>query len=203
MFAQLAAGVSALGLRLSEDRQRLLIRYLRLLEKWNRAFNLTSIHDLPQMVTHHLLDSLSVLPFVEGERLLDVGSGAGLPGVALAVAQPELRCVLLDSRGKKTRFLTQAVIELKLANVEVVQARVEQYRPEVRFDTIVTRAFSDLWEFRAGAGPLLAEGGRLLAMKGVWPAVELEALRAEGIPFEVYRLRIPHLDAERHLVVIR
>jgi 16S rRNA (guanine527-N7)-methyltransferase len=173
-----------------------------LLEKWNRSFNLTAVEGTATMVSHHLLDSLSILPFISGDYLLDVGSGAGLPGLPLAVACPQARVVLLDSNGKKTRFMQQAVLELKLPNVSVVKSRIEEYRPERAFDTVISRAFSSLLEFvrvsRAACGPQT----RLLAMKGLYPGEELEGLAGTGYSAEITRLNVPGLAAERHLVLI-
>ncbi|MGQ0656932.1 MAG: 16S rRNA (guanine(527)-N(7))-methyltransferase RsmG [Chromatiales bacterium] len=197
----LSAGATALGLALETDRLCLLLDYVDLLQKWNRVYNLTAIRAPREMVTHHLLDSLAVLPYVEGSRLLDVGSGAGLPGLVLAVARDDLHCTLLDSRGKKTRFLTQAVIELKLANVEVVHSRVEEYRPGALFDCIISRAFSDLSAFVEVAAPMLGPRGRLLAMKGAKPGEKTKAL-ASGLVARTQRLVIPGVEAERHLVII-
>ena len=201
LLEELAAGVAALGISIPEGQQRTLIQYLQLLAKWNRTYNLTAIREPAQMVTHHLLDSLAVLPYVKGPRLLDVGSGAGLPGLVLAIADSQLHCVLLDSRGKKTRFLTQAVVELKLSNVKVIQARVESYQPEHAFDTIVSRACASLAAFEAATSRLLVPGGRLLAMKGTHPGAEIDALQHPERTI-VHRLAVPGLNAERHLVVI-
>jgi 16S rRNA (guanine527-N7)-methyltransferase len=200
----LAAGIKALGLILDAPRLRLLLEYLRLLTKWNQTYNLTAIHDPWAMVTQHLLDCLAMLPYVpekQNARLLDVGSGAGLPGMVLAIARSDLHCALLDSNGKKTRFLTQAKIELKLPNVEVVQARAEEYRAAQPFDCIVSRAVGTLVELVAQTRHLLASGGQWLAMKGARPEAELAALPS-GFHATVHRLQIPGLKAERHLVVI-
>lgn len=196
----LSEGLSALKLTLTTEQQRQLLAYVALLEKWNRSFNLTSVEGAAAMVTQHLLDSLSVLPFIQGESVLDVGSGAGLPGLPLAVAQPERHFTLLDSNGKKTRFMQQAMLELKLANIAVVKSRIEEYRPERAFDTVISRAFSSLVEFvqasRAACGPRT----RLLAMKGLYPDGELEELSGTGYRADVTRLEVPGLAAERHLV---
>ncbi len=196
---QLNAGAAALGVALSATQGRILLQYLDLLVKWNKTYNLTGLREAAQMVTQHLLDSLAVLPYVKGSRLLDVGSGAGLPGIVLAVAQPRLHCTLLDSRGKKTRFLTQTRIELNLENVEVVQSRLENYVPAHAFDTIVSRAFARLAEFADLTRGLLAADGRLLAMKGSDEA-ELEESRLNG--GSVYPIDVPGLDKQRHLVVM-
>jgi 16S rRNA (guanine527-N7)-methyltransferase len=199
---ELGRASAALGLLLADTQVATLERYLDLLEKWNRVYNLTAIRERSRMVTHHLLDSLAVLPHVRGPRVLDVGSGAGLPGIPLAVASPALHVTLLESNHKKSAFLTQAVAELQLANVQVVMERVESWQPEARFDTIVSRAFAELGEFASLAGRLLAPQGVLAAMKGVHPFEEIERLPQGYRVQQVVRLRVPGLDAERHLVLM-
>jgi 16S rRNA (guanine527-N7)-methyltransferase len=198
----LRRGLLALGVASSEPQVERLERYLALLEKWNRVYNLTAIREPERMVTHHLLDSLAILPHVRGPRVLDVGSGAGLPGIPLAIAAPELAITLLDSSHKKAAFLQQAVAELGLANATVVADRVESWQTDARFDTIVSRAFADLGEFVAAAARLLAPGGVIAAMKGVHPHDEIERLPAGFRVREVLRLEVPLLDAERHLVLV-
>lgn len=199
---ELGRASAALGLALADMQVATLERYLDLLEKWNRVYNLTAIRERSRMVTHHLLDSLAVLPHVRGPRVLDVGSGAGLPGIPLAVASPALHVTLLESNHKKSAFLTQAVAELQLANVRVVAERVESWQTETRFDTIVSRAFAELGEFATLAGRLLAPQGVLAAMKGVHPFEEIERLPQGYRVQQVVRLRVPGLDAERHLVLM-
>ena len=199
---ELGRDAAALGVALADAQVATLERYLDLLEKWNRVYNLTAIRERSRMVTHHLLDSLAVLPHVRGPRVLDVGSGAGLPGIPIAIAGPALQVTLLESNHKKSAFLTQAVAELSLANVQVVTERVESWQPAARFDTIVSRAFAELGEFVALAGRLLAPQGVLAAMKGVHPFEEIERL-PQGYRVErVVRLSVPGLDAERHLVLM-
>lgn len=193
-------GCARLNIRLPEGACVRLTAYLALLERWNRAYNLTAVREPEAMVIRHLLDSLSILPWLEGPRVLDVGSGAGLPGIPLAIAQPECEFCLLDSNGKRTRFLTQAAMELGLPNVGVVRSRVEDYRPVTLFNSVVSRAFATLSELVADAGRLCAPTGRLLAMKGVFPDDELARLPPMYQLVAVYPLRVPHLDAERHLV---
>jgi 16S rRNA (guanine527-N7)-methyltransferase len=200
--AALERGLGASGLALSEEQTEMLERYLDLLEKWNRVYNLTAIRDRAQMVTHHVLDSLAIVPYVRGPRVLDVGSGAGLPGIPLAVASATLQVTLLDSNHKKVAFLRQAVGELRLANAAVVADRVESWHTPTRFDTIVSRAFADLGEFVSLARGLLAPGGRFAAMKGVHPYDEIERLPAGFRVAEVVKLAVPGLDAERHLVLV-
>ena len=177
-----------------------LVHYLSLLERWNRAYNLTAVRDPDTMVIRHLLDSLSILPWLHGSQVLDVGSGAGLPGIPLAMVRPHCNFCLLDSNGKRTRFLIQAVAELQLTNVSVVRSRVEDYQPAHRFDSIVSRAFATLADLAVGAGRLCAPEGRLLAMKGVFPDDELARLPPGYCVVGVYLLHVPHLEAERHLV---
>lgn len=199
---QLHAGLSAMGVDLAGDSQARLLEFVALLEKWNRVYNLTAVREPAQMVTRHLLDSLAIAPYVCGERVLDVGTGAGLPGIPLAVAMPTREFVLLDSNSKKTRFVTQAVAELGLRNVEVVAARVERYVPARKFDTLIARAFSSLGELLTGARHLGAKDGVYLAMKGVYPEEELTALPAEFTVREIAALKVPGLDGARHVVVI-
>jgi 16S rRNA (guanine527-N7)-methyltransferase len=191
-----------LDVALDEKREHRLIDYLRLLQKWNRVYNLTAIREPRRMVTHHLLDSLAVLPFVTGPRLLDVGSGAGLPGMVLAIADPSLHCTLIDSSAKKARFLTQAVIELKLGNVEVVQGRVQDFHPAETFNTIVSRAFSDLAAFVNVAAPLLVPGGCLLTMKGA-RAEEEAGTVPSGWRVAVQTLAVPQIDSTRALLIVQ
>lgn len=179
-----------------------LAAYLRLLDKWNQAFNLTSIRDPGEMVVRHVLDSLSALPFLQGGRVLDVGCGAGLPGIPLALADPGRSYTLLDSGLKKVRFVRQVIAELKIGNAIAVQMRVEDYAPMQLFDTVTSRAFAALPDFIRGAGRLVAPGGRLLAMKGRLPTDEIEAL-PEGWEIEaVTAVQVPGLDAERHMIVV-
>ena len=177
--------------------------YLRLIEKWNRVHNLTAIRETEQMVVLHLLDSLSVLSHLAGARsLVDVGTGAGLPGIPIAIARKDLEVSLLDSSRKKVAFLEQAKAELGLANVAVVCERVEQWQPERRFDVVVSRAFAELSEFVEQARHLIAPGGRMLAMKGVYPFDEIARIPASHRVAQVVELRVPDLAAKRHLVVI-
>ena len=182
-----------------------LAQYVALLDKWNRKQNLTAIRDPEQMVTHHLLDSLAVLAHLPGQerlRVLDMGSGGGLPGIPLAIAKQGWRVVLLDSNHKKAVFLRQAVIELDLANVEVCAERVQDYEPHVLFDIVISRAFSDLATFATLGMRLVAPGGRLVAMKGLFPNEELEQLPSDVVITEVPAIRVPGLDVQRHLVIM-
>jgi 16S rRNA (guanine527-N7)-methyltransferase len=200
---KLADGLTALPLELNASVQRQLIDYLQLLVKWNRAYNLTAIRQPEQMVIRHLLDSLVIGPYLQGPRILDVGTGAGLPGIPLALAYPDLQFTLLDSNGKKIRFVTQAVAELGLANVDVIQSRIEAFQPECRFDTITARAFASIEELIDQTTRLLVDKGQYLIMKGVFPVAEVEAM-PEGYQVEaVHQLKVPALDAERHLLIVR
>ncbi len=176
--------------------------FLRLLDKWNQAFNLTSIRDPADMVVLHALDSLSARPFLQGERVLDVGCGAGLPGIPLALVEPGRSFTLLDSGLKKVRFVRQAIGELRISNACAVQVRVEDYAPVQLFDTVISRAFAALPDFVRTAGRLVAPGGRLLAMKGRLPADELQAVPAGWLAEEVAAVQVPGLDAERHMIVV-
>jgi len=175
---------------------------VHLLVKWNAAYTLTAVRDPGEMVTRHLLDSLAVAPHLHGRRVLDIGTGPGLPGIPLAIARPALSFTLLDANAKKTRFVTQVVGELALNNVEVVQARVENYRPAEKFDTLVSRAFASIADMLDGARHLCAPEGRFLAMKGTYPEEELAAI-PHGFASEVLALQVPGLAAQRHLVILR
>ncbi len=199
---QLEQGLQALGLALTTEVMARLDQYVGLLAKWNRVYNLTSVRKPQDMIPRHILDSLVVLPYLHGQRLLDVGTGAGLPGIPLALVRPELQVTLLDSNAKKIRFVQQAVAELGIDNVEVVHARVEEYRDASGYDIIISRAYSSTDEFYKQVTPLLAPGGHILAMKGVYPMAEMEVLPAAVVK-EVVRLEVPQLNAERHLVIMQ
>jgi 16S rRNA (guanine527-N7)-methyltransferase len=201
LAARLADGVSALGLDVDERARAALLDYLGLLEKWNKTYNLTAIHEPERMLTHHLLDSLIIAPQVGAGPLLDVGSGAGLPGIPLAIARPGLRVTLLDASQKKCGFMRQAAIDLKLSNVTVTHARVEDFRPAYGFPQVVSRAFSDLSEFVRLTRHLVAPGGEWLAMKGLYPHEEIAQLKGARVTRDV-PLRVPGLDADRHLIVM-
>jgi 16S rRNA (guanine527-N7)-methyltransferase len=200
---QLHHGLAGLGLTLSAAAQSRLLQYLRLLSKWNRIYNLTAIREPSRLVSHHLLDSLAVVPHLEGTSVVDVGSGAGLPGIPLALARPEWTLTLLDSNHKKAAFLRQAVLELNLENTQVGTDRVEHWRPVHRFDVVISRAFSDLPGFVDTARHLCRPGGVLAAMKGIYPDEELAHLSPEIHIQKVVALEVPGLRASRHLVVLR
>ena len=198
---RLAEGLAALDLpdRLAGP----LLAYLELLARWNRRFNLTAVCDPAEAVTRHLLDSLAVLPHLVGPRLLDLGSGAGLPGVPVALARSDWQVVLLDRNGKKTRFLTQAALSLPLPNVTVVQGDGDGYRPQAGFDTITARAVAELPVLVRQARPLLVAGGRLVALKGRHPEGEMAALDAADVSWVCHALAVPGLEAPRHAVVVQ
>ncbi len=179
-----------------------LIRYLELMLKWNKVYNLTAIREPERMVSHHLLDSAAILPHLPDEEILDVGTGPGLPGIPLAILRPATRITLLDTNQKKTAFLRQAVGDLGLRNVEVVCDRVEAWATDRRFRLITSRAFSELADFVLSAGRLLAEGGRFAAMKGVYPQNEIDRLPPDFRAVQVVELHVPGVEAARHLVMI-
>ena len=199
----LADGAQTLQLDLSGAQQGQLLDYLALLSKWNSVYNLTAVRDPVQMVTQHVLDSLAAVPaYADAHNVLDVGAGGGLPGMVLALARPDMRVSLIDPVHKKTAFLTQAKGELGLANVTVHTGRVEQLQVSQKFDVITSRAFAELNDFVNWSGPLLEQGGRFIAMKGVMPKDEIARLPAGWKVTAVQPLQVPGLDAERHLVFI-
>jgi len=202
LISQLQRGCDELRLPLDAGQQEGLLDYLALLSKWNQTYNLTAVRDEGQMVTRHLLDSLAIVPYLSGGRFIDVGTGAGLPGVPLAIARPNQEFHLLDSNGKKTRFLFQVKTALCLDNIVVHQARVETFRIAEPFDMVLSRAFASLQDMTHSCRHLLAPGGRLLAMKGVHPAQELEDISQTCTQVAVYPLVIPGLAEQRHLVEI-
>ena len=180
----------------------LLMEYVTELMNWNRVYNLTSVRKPTDIVTRHILDSLTILPYLHGDRILDIGTGAGLPGIPLAIACPEREFVLLDSSSKKLRFVQQTLGILDLDNVSLQDSRVEEYQPELLFDTVICRAFSDLPDFYRYAARLCSSGGKMLAMKGVYPMTEVECLQDKSVIDDVVSLKVPGLDAERHLVIM-
>ena len=203
LSAVLCEGIAAMHLDVSPAQQDKLMDYLALMFKWNAVYNLTSLRDPMQMVTHHLLDSLAAVPaFAKAHNVLDVGSGGGLPGIVLAVVRPDMKVSMIDTVHKKTAFLTQVKAELSLTNVTVYTARVEQLQVSDKFDVITSRAFADLSDFVNWSNHLLADGGRYIALKGVAPKDEQERLPAEWKVTGLEPLQVPRLGAERHLVHI-
>jgi 16S rRNA (guanine527-N7)-methyltransferase len=196
----LQKGLDKLQLKLSAQVQQKLIDYVLLLHKWNQTYNLTAIRDPKEIVIRHILDSLAIVPYIKGKRILDVGSGAGLPGIPLALALPKKHFVLLDSNSKKIRFLVYAVSVLKITNVEIVQERVEKYQSKQKFASIITRAFASLEDTLNKTRHLYNKNGYLLAMKGKYPKQELQKIT---LPILVYKIEVPNLDEQRHLVLVR
>jgi 16S rRNA (guanine527-N7)-methyltransferase len=200
----LRAGVDAMALSVSPAQQELLLRYVALLDKWNKVYNLTAVREPERMIGLHILDSLAVLPHIgAAKNLLDVGTGGGLPGIVLAITRPDVRVTMLDSLQKKTTFVRQAIGELGLKNADVVCRRVEAYQPEQKFDVIISRAFAEMAEFVNGAAHLLAENGRILAMKGVHPQVEIVRLPSSHRITDVIELQVSTVDGQRHLAVVK
>ena len=197
----LAAGLAVLGLDLPDNAQQQLLAFRDLLLKWNKTYNLTALRDPEQAISNHLLDSLAILPNIGDGPLLDVGSGGGLPGIALAIARPDLAVTLVDTVQKKASFLQQVAIELGLKNVTVHHVRVEKMAGQ--FAQICARAFAELAVFVGLTRHLLAPGGRWLAMKGVYPDAEIDALPADIVVEAVIPLTVPGLDAERHLIILK
>jgi 16S rRNA (guanine527-N7)-methyltransferase len=196
----LVAGARDIGLTLDAAAGEALLRLVDELELGNAQFNLTAIRDRPGMLRKHVLDSLSLEPYLRGARIADIGTGAGFPGLPLAIVNPQRRFTLIEATGKKARFVEQTALSLGCGNVEVVNVRAENYRPAELFDTVVARALSSLADFVAHAGHLCAPGGRLLAMKGKRPEEEISALPKSFRVLAVHRLKLPGLDDERHLV---
>ncbi|MBQ1837649.1 MAG: 16S rRNA (guanine(527)-N(7))-methyltransferase RsmG [Neisseriaceae bacterium] len=198
---QLTDGLAMMNLAITDNKFNQLCLYIDLLEKWNVAYNLTALKDERQMVYHHLLDSLSLTPFVSdtAKTVLDVGSGGGTPGIPLAIYRPDLAVTLVDSNSKKTAFLRQAVIELGLNNVQVITERVENIK-EIQFDTIVSRAFAELGDFVRLTEQILAKNGVWLAMKGVYPYEEVDRLPENIMVKQVVEVKVPFIDGSRHIV---
>lgn len=187
---------------ISVEIEEKLIAYLELLRTWNRVYNLTAIQNVEESVWLHIIDSLSIKPYLHGTRLIDVGTGAGLPGIPLALTSPDKQFVLLDSNSKKTRFLNQVMYELKLQNIEIVHSRCEDYNPVQKFDSILSRAFTSIQVMLETTQHFISEQGQFLAMKGLYPEAEIQAITPEFNVIAVHKLLMTGLDAERHLVCV-
>ena len=203
LAAVLDQGIKDMALDVTPEQQTRLMAYLQLMNKWNAVYNLTSLRDPRQMVTHHLLDSLAAVPaFANARNVLDVGAGGGLPGIVLAITRPDMNVSMIDTVHKKTAFLTQVKAELSLTNVTVHTMKVQDLVVSDKFDVITSRAFADLSDFVNWSGHLLAEGGRFIALKGVAPSEERERLPQDWKVMDLQPLWVPRLEAERHLVFI-
>jgi len=196
----LVSGIASLNLNVTDEKIDQLLSFIKLIEKWNKAYNLTAIRDREEMARLHILDSLAIVPHIEGKRVIDIGTGAGLPGIPLAICLPEIDFTLLDSNAKKTRFVQQVILELKLKNVEVLHSRVENYHPEKTYDAVLTRAFAGLSDIVKLTAHLLSKDGVLLAMKGQNLDAELAEIAAKK---SVISVSVPGTDVERCLVRIQ
>lgn len=203
MLTKLSRLLNDAKIVLPEHQQQQLIDYVALLHKWNKAYNLTSVRDPEEMLVRHILDSIVVEPYLEGSRFIDVGTGPGLPGIPLAIVRPDAHFTLLDSLGKRVRFLRQVKHELKLENITPVQSRVEAFPAEPPFDGVISRAFASLSDMVQWCHHLPGESGRFYALKGIRPDEEIAALPAEFIVEDIVRLTVSQLEGERHLVRIR
>lgn len=203
MVGDLIGYAAGMGITVTHAQAELLLAYLNLIEKWNRVHNLTAVRDPEKMLSHHILDSLSVQPYITCNNLLDVGSGAGLPGIPLAIINPDIKITLADSNKKKSTFQSQAIIELGLSNVAVISGRIEASRPDTRFDGIISRAFSEIKLFVDLTRHLLANDGYWYAMKGILPEAELAALPEDVSVFSMHELNVDLLKAKRHLVILK
>lgn len=193
-------GLIEMGQPLDRHLEMQLIRYIELISQWNKVFRLSSIHDLDAMVTRHLLDSLSILPYIKGRTIIDVGTGAGLPGIPLSIAMPDRHFCLLDSNPKKIQFLEKISQQMSLRNVHIAHRSVEEFHVEPLFESVISRSFSTLSDFLSLSQHLIKPGGQILAMKGVYPLTELQDLKSDYKLLAVHPLKIPALSAERHVV---
>jgi 16S rRNA (guanine527-N7)-methyltransferase len=201
---ELELGIKTLGLNCSTHQVEQLIAYLEMLQRWNKAYNLTAIREPIQMVRLHLLDSLAVHPFIKDAKdIIDVGTGPGLPGIPLAILNPDINFTLLDSNGKKTRFLFQAINDLSLANAREINQRVEKYQPEQFFDIVLSRAFSSISDMLTQCSHLVSNSGCFLAMKGKKPDSELSQIAKEYKVVDLSQINVPQVDSERHLIKIK
>ncbi len=203
MLEKLQSLLAQTDLTLSPSQVQQLVDYVGLLDKWNKAYNLTSVRDPNEMVIKHIMDSVVVAPHLKGQHYIDVGTGPGLPGIVLAIARPDINFVLLDSLGKRVRFLTQVVHSLKLTNVKPVQSRVEAYHDGIPFDGVLSRAFASLTDMVNWCHHLIDEHGDFLALKGVFPEDEIQQLPVQFTYQDKVVLTVPGLDAERHLIILK
>ena len=201
--AQLAAGIAQMRLDISPAQQQKLLDYLALLQKWNKTYNLTALRDPAQMISHHLLDSLTILPYLaNAQSMIDVGSGGGMPAIPAAICRPDLRITMVDANSKKTTFLRQAIIELGLDNAAVSSSRVEDWRDN-QANIVTSRAFAELADFVRLTRHLLGENGHWAAMKGIYPQDELFRLPENVAAYQIDPVHVPTLNAERHIVLLR
>lgn len=203
MLNKLSRLLDEAGISLTDHQKTLLVAYVDMLHKWNKAYNLTSVRDPAEMVVRHILDSIVVAPYLQGQRFIDVGTGPGLPGIPLAIVLPDAHFTLLDSLGKRVRFLRQVQHELKLENITPVQSRVEAYPSEPPFDGVISRAFASLNDMVSWCHQLPGEKGRFYALKGQLPEDEIASLPDDFSVESIEKLRVPQLEGERHLVIIK
>lgn len=203
MLNKLSRLLAEAGISLSDQQQQQLVAYVEMLHKWNKAYNLTSVRDPNEMLVRHILDSIVVAPHLQGTRFIDVGTGPGLPGIPLSIVRPESHFTLLDSLGKRVRFLRQVQHELKLTNIEPVQSRVEDFPAEPPFDGVISRAFASLNDMVSWCHHLPGDAGRFYALKGQLPEDEIALLPAGLAVESIVELKVPHLEGERHLVIVK
>ena len=203
MLNKLSRLLDEAGISLTDHQKNQLVAYVDMLNKWNKAYNLTSVRDPNEMLIRHILDSIVVAPYLQGERFIDVGTGPGLPGIPLSIVRPECQFTLLDSLGKRVRFLRQVQHELKINNIEPVQSRVEAFPSEPPFDGVISRAFASLNDIVSWCKHLPAQEGRFYALKGLVPEDEIAQLPVGYVVESIVKLQVPQLDGERHLVIIK
>lgn len=203
MLNKLSRLLAEAGISLSDQQQQQLVAYVEMLHKWNKAYNLTSVRDPNEMLVRHILDSIVVAPHLQGTRFIDVGTGPGLPGIPLSIVRPESHFTLLDSLGKRVRFLRQVQHELKLTNIEPVQSRVEDFPAEPPFDGVISRAFASLNDMVSWCHHLPGDAGRFYALKGQLPEDEIALLPAGLAVESIIELKVPHLEGERHLLIVK
>ena len=203
LSTKLTDGLIEIGISVTDGQKKQLLHYIELLVKWNRAYNLTSVRDPSDMISRHLLDSLVIAPYLNGQHIIDVGTGAGLPGIPLSILYPSKQFTLLDSNGKKTRFLMQVKLDLKLSNVRIENRRSELFKPEPFFDTVVSRAFASLSNMLNWSAHFIDDSGAFLAMKGLYPSDEIAEMSNEFSVADAIELNVPGSEAKRHLIIIR